>query len=183
MYRIPLAEVFSSQPDSEAYAFLELYPSMVTWWIKHSVEFKGGPANSFRNQLYPKWKADWPGYNSQHAQTSSSVAYAILQLNKEAAELETINLKLNFAVISQRLAKIEDCELIFPTKHSKRAHIKLITTDPRQQTLLEQAANKYWQIGQPTITATWSIIPLTKQINLTMENDRAINELLFAKKH
>jgi hypothetical protein len=182
MYRVPLAQIFNSKPDSEAYAFLELYPKMVSWWITRSPQFRGGPANSFRNQFYQSWKTDWTGYNSQHAQTSSSVAYSILQLNKEPTEkIEPINLKLNVAVVSPRLARIEDGELVFSTRRSRRAHIKLVTDDSRQQILLEQAANGHWQIGQPIVTATWTIMPFTKQINLAEENDRLIKELLSAK--
>jgi hypothetical protein len=92
-----------------------------------------------------------------------------------------LELKWNFAVISPRIAKIENRALVFPTKLPKRAHVKLIAENPRQQTLLEQAENEHWQVGQSILTPEWCSVPFTRYLDLASEKDRIIRELLSAK--
>ena len=184
MLKIALSQIFDCQPDGEAHALMVQYPNMVKWWINRAGEFTVGSFSKFRNQFYEDWKKDWKGYNSQHAQTSSLVAYSALQLWKgDAEKTKSLDLKWNFAVISPRIVRIEDGGLVFPTKLSKHAHVKLIPENPRQQALLEQAANEHWQIGQSIITAEWCTVPFTRYLDLASEKDRVINELLLAKAH
>jgi len=181
MLKIALSQIFDCHPDGEAHALMAQYPNMVKWWAGHTAEFTEGSFSKFRNQFYEAWKREWKGYNSQHAQTSSLVAYSALQLSKGNAEkLKSLELKWNFAVISPRIVKIEDCELVFPTKLSRHAHVKLIPENPRQQTLLEQATNKHWQIGQSIVTPEWCDVPFTRYLDLTLEKDHVIKELLSA---
>ncbi|MGD6805870.1 MAG: hypothetical protein ACQCN4_02805 [Candidatus Bathyarchaeia archaeon] len=178
MLKIPIAQIFDCQLDREAYAFIAQYPNMVTWWIKRSQEFKEGSFSTFRNQFYDSWKKDWVGYNSQHAQTSSLVAYSALNLSKKKPQTNPIELKWNFAVISPRIAKIEDETIVFPTKLTKKAHVKLIAKNSREKVLLEQAQNEHWQIGQSFLTPEWCAVPFTRFIDLTIERDRYLRDLL-----
>ena len=182
MLKIGLSQIFDCQPDGEAHALMVQYPNMVKWWINRAEEFSEGAFNKFRNQFYEAWKKEWKGYNSQHAQTSSLVAYSALQLWKGDAERsKPLELKWNFAVISPRIVKIEDGTLVFPTKIPKKAHVRLIAENPRQQALLEQAQNAHWQVGQSILTPEWCSIPFTRYLDLTSEKDRIIRELLSAK--
>jgi hypothetical protein len=184
MLKIALSQIFDCQPDGEAHALMVQYPNMVKWWINRAGEFTEGSFSKFRNQFYEGWKKEWKGYNSQHAQTSSLVAYSALQLWKESAEkTKALELKWNFAVISPRIAKIEDCKLVFPTKLPKKAHVKLIAENPRQQVLLEQAQNEHWQVGQSILTPEWCAVPFTRYLDLSSEKDRVIKELMLAKTH
>lgn len=175
MYRLALSEVFSCKLDREAYAFLVQYPNMVKWWINQE-EVPAESSNEFRNHFYKKWKTDWKGYNSQHAQTSSSVAYSALKLSKQLQTKE--ELSYSFAVVSTRIVKIEDEKLVFPTKLSNKAHVQLISKSPIQQALLEQAQNDHWQLGQSFLTAEWCAIPFTRFLDLRLEKDRFIQDLL-----
>lgn len=182
MLKVALSEIFECQPDGEAHALMVQYPNMVRWWISRAEEFTEGSFNMFRNQFYEAWKNEWKGYNSQHAQTSSLVAYSALQLWKERFEItKSLELKWNFAVISARIVKIEDGTLVFPTKLAKKAHVKLFAENARQQTLLEQAQNEHWQVGQSILTPEWCAVPFTRFLDLTSEKDRFIKELLAAK--
>lgn len=184
MLKVALSEIFVCQPDGEAHALISQYPNMVTWWINHAKEFSGGSFSKFRKQFYTAWRNAWKGYNSQHAQSSSVVAYSSLQLSKEnAAKPVTLELKLSFAVISPRIARIADGALVFPTTLSKHGHVKLIPENPRQQMLLEQAENKHWQVGQAIVTSEWSVVPFTRFLDLASDKDRIIKELLLAKAH
>ncbi len=184
MLKVALSEIFDCQPDGEAHAFMVQYPNMVKWWISRAEEFVDGSFNKFRNQFYETWKNEWKGYNSQHAQTSSLVAYSALQLWKERSEkVKSLDLKWNFAVISARIVKIEDGALVFPTKLAKKAHVRLTAENPRQQLLLEQAQNEHWQVGQCTLTPEWCAVPLTRLLDLSVEKDRVIKELISSKAH
>ena len=87
-------------------------------------------------------------------------------------------LKYSFAVISPRIVKLEDEKLVFPTKLSKKAHIHLLPKNPTQKTLLEQAQNQYWQIGQIFLTPNWCTIPLTRYLDLTKEKEDALIQQL-----
>ena len=184
MLKVALSQIFDCQPDGEAHAFMAQYPNMVMWWIKRAGAFSEGSFSKFRNQFYEAWKNEWKGYNSQHAQTSSLVAYSALQLWRGTAEkAKPMELKLSFAVISPRNVKIEDGQLVFPTRLSRHAHVKLVPENPRQQVLLEQAANEHWQIGQSIVTPQWCAVPFARYLDLTSENDRIIKELLLTKAH
>ncbi|MFA7397875.1 MAG: hypothetical protein WC046_05275 [Candidatus Bathyarchaeia archaeon] len=120
---------------------------MVKWWVGRAKDFEDGSFNEFRNQFYDAWKSDWIGYNNQHAQTSGLVAYSALNLSKQKTQTKPLELKWNFAVISPRIAKIDNGTLVFPTKLSRKARIKLIVKTPHQLVLLEQAYNEHWKIG------------------------------------
>jgi hypothetical protein len=178
MYKLALSQILDCQLDGEAYAFLGQYPNMVKWWISRAKEFNEGSFNEFRNQFYDTWKKDWSGYNSQHAQTSSLVAYSALNLSKQKPQIKALELKWSFAVISPRLAKIEDKALVFPTKLSRKARIKLIAKTSQQEVLLEQAQNDHWQIGQSFLTPEWCAIPLTRFLDLTVERDMCLRDVL-----
>ena len=104
-------------------------------------------------------------------------------LERGAEKTKSLDLKWNFAVISPRIVRIEDGGLVFPTKLSRHAHVKLIPENPRQQALLEQAANEHWQVGQSIVTPEWCAVPFTRYMDLASEKDRVINELLLAKAH
>ena len=181
MYKLALSEIFNCQLDREAYAFLVQYPNMVNWWINQTStvtaeEVPAGSFNEFRNHFYKNWKKGWNGYNSQHAQTSSLVAYSVLKLSKQLQTKE--ELRYSFAVVSPRIVKIEDEKLVFPTKLSNKAHVQLIPKNPTQQALLEQVQNNHWQLGQSFLTAEWCAIPFTRFLDLTLEKDRYIQDLL-----
>jgi len=128
--------------------------------------------------LYKEWKENWKGYNSQHAQTSSLVAYSILKSSKQPTTKE--NMGNNFAVISPNIIKIEETnQLVFPTMLTKKAHIQLIPKTSTQQILLEQTQNGYWKLGQTFLTDKWCTIPFTRYLDLTTEKkDPLIQELL-----
>jgi len=170
MYKLGLSEIFTCRLDSETYGFLPQYHSIVEWWIDRGKE----PIQSFsvfRNQFYKSWRNDWPGYNSQHAQTSSLVAYNLLKLSRGQPIGE---LKRSFAVVSPRIAKIEGEKLVFPTKLYKKAHVQLVTKNPTQKILLEQVQNEYWKIGQIFLTPNWCAIPFTRYLDLTSEKEDAL---------
>lgn len=182
MLKILLTEVFECRLDAEAHALVRVFPNMVRWWFGKAEAFKGGSFAAFRNQFYEAWKLDWKGYNSQNAQTSCIVAYSDSQLSKAPEQrVRKAALNWDFAVVSPKNAKIVGCEFVFPTKRSKHAHVELITENPRQKTLLEQAMNMHWQVGQSILTAEWCIVPFVRYRDLSAEKDRVLNELLMAK--
>jgi hypothetical protein len=152
---------------------------MVNWWLTRGQEsdqvFRDFTA--LRNQFYREWKDIWKGYNSQHAQTSCLLAFSILKSkvqNKDKAEV----LNCSFALVSPALAKVEDEKLVFVTNLHKKAHVTLVPKTSAHCVLLEQAQNKYWQIGQTFLTPKWYTIPFTRYIDPTQENDRPLQKLL-----
>jgi hypothetical protein len=175
MYKLELAEIFTCQLDSEAYTFLPQYRSMVEWWIARGKK-SDASFRELRNCFYRDWKTDWKGYNSQHAQTTSLVAHNIHKFS----ETQTIEkVQGSFIVVSPRIAKIEDGQLVFPTKQPKKAHVQLVPKNSTQKSLLEQTQNKYWQIGQIFLTPKWCTIPLTRLLDLTKEEkDPQIQSLI-----
>jgi hypothetical protein len=175
LYKLTLAEIFTCKLDSEAYGLLNHFPNMVKWWTD---QVKESPTafSVFRNHFYSAWKESWSDYNSQHAQTSSLTAYNMLRLSKMQPLKE---LKYSFAVVSQRIVKIEDEKLVFPTKLSKKAQVQLVPKNHTQTTLLEQTQNGYWKNGQIFLTPNWCAIPLTRYIDLTSEKeDTLIQKIL-----
>jgi len=177
--KVTLSELFKCTPDREAYELLDIYPKMVKWWIEKAAEFSGGSFAAFRKKFYQEWKEDWKGYHSQHAQTSCLVAYSTLRLWKGQVErLKTSELKWSFAVISPLLTRIENGELCFATKIDKTANVRLTPDSPRQEKLLMQAENGYWQVGQSIVTPKWTVIPFNRYIDLTSKREQIIRELL-----
>jgi hypothetical protein len=176
LFRLFLSELFSCKLDSEAYAFLPQYQGMVKWWLQQDkgVDQKFG---SFRNQHYLNWRNHWVGFNSQHAQTSSMLAYTALTTVKEQNQQKT-QLYGGSAVISIRLVQIKDEALFFSTKPPKKAKIQLLPKTSQQKILLEQTQNGYWQPGQVYLTHTYCQIPFTRHIDLTKEKDPAIQSLI-----
>jgi hypothetical protein len=178
MYRFVLSELFECQlVGSETYAFLAQYRKLVQWWIDQASETHRS-YDGLRDNFYSKWRVDWAGYNSQHAQTSSLVAHSILKSSKQTSTKEE-NFGYSFAVVSPSIVKIEDCErLVFPTRFAKKAQVRLITKTVAQRVLLEQAQNGYWKLGQTLITDKWCAIPFTRKLDLTSEKDKIIQSLL-----
>ncbi|MDR2203360.1 MAG: hypothetical protein LBE76_03495 [Nitrososphaerota archaeon] len=153
-----LSEIFDCKLNSEAYGLLNHFPNMVKWWAD---QVKETPTafSAFRNHFYSAWKVRWCNYNSQYAQTSSLTAYNMLRLSK----MQTLKeLKYSFVVISQRITKIENEKLVFPTKQFKKAQVQLVSKNPTQKTLLEQTQNGYWKIGQIFLTPNWCAILFTR---------------------
>jgi hypothetical protein len=179
MYKLLLSEIFACRLDSEAYGFLSGYPRMVNWWLARGQEsaqvFRDFTA--LRNHFYMEWKEAWKGYNSQHAQTSCLLAFSMLKSNVHTkAEMALLN--CSFAMVSPALAKVEDEKLVFTTSLQKKAHVTLAPKTSAQCVLLEQAQNKYWQIGQTFLTPKWCTIPFTRYIDPTQEKDRPLQEYL-----
>ncbi|MDR2203766.1 MAG: hypothetical protein LBE76_05665 [Nitrososphaerota archaeon] len=179
MYKLLLSEIFACRLDSEAYGFLSTYPRMVNWWLTRGQDstqtFRDFTA--LRNQFYNEWKETWKGYNSQHAQTSCLLAFSMLK-SKVQNKAETLLLNGSFACVSSALAKVEEEKLVFVTNLQKKAQVTLVPKTSGQCVLLEQAQNKYWQIGQVFLTSKWCNIPFTRYIDPTKENDRPLQELL-----
>jgi len=176
MYRLTLSEIFACKLDSEAYNFFAQYPRMINWWITRGretvQEFKD--FNAFRNKFYSEWKTDWKSYNSQHAQTSCMFAFKTLNSNMP----KNSEMKQSFVIISPVLAKIEENKtFVFTTLQTKKARVNLVSKTSAQSVLLEQALNKYWQIGQVLLTPNWCVIPFTREIDLTQEKDPCIQTL------
>ena len=179
MYKLLLSEIFSCRLDSEAYGFLSAYPRMVNWWFvrgqESAIVFRDFTA--LRNQFYNEWKEAWKGYNSQHAQTSCLLAFSMLKSNVQIKD-ETALLNCSFGCVSPALAKVEDEKLVFVTSLQKKAYVTLVPKTSVQCVFLEQAQNKYWQIGQVFFTSKWCNIPFTRYIDPTQEKDRPLQELL-----
>jgi hypothetical protein len=176
MYRLILSELFECKlADSETYAFLSQYRKFVQWWLNQTKETHKS-YNELRDNFYSKWRVDWSGYNSQHAQTSSLVAFGLLKSSKQTALIE--GLGCNFAVLSPKIVKIEEDRMVFPTRFAKKARVQLIPKTVTQRVLLEQAQNGYWKLGQTLLTDKWCTIPFTKHLDLTKEKDATILELL-----
>lgn len=177
-----MSELFRCKPDRLAYEFMAEYPKMVEWWIKRTVEFGGGSYAVFRKHFYKEWKKEWDGYYSQHAQTSSLVAFSGVQLWKKPDErLKIPELKWRFIVVSPREVKIEKGELLFSTKIGEIAHVKIIPEDQRLRRLLVQAENGYWQVGQSIVTPEWAVVSFTSYLDLSTERETLIKELLSAE--
>ncbi len=177
MYRLGLSEIFACRLDSEAYGFFPQYLSMVEWWLVRGQESAQllGKFSVFRNRFYSEWKVAWEGFNSQHAQTSCLVAYRLLKLSKVPSKMD---LKCSFVAVSQRIVKIEDGVLVFPTRNKRKARVELVVKDLQQSALLEQIQNNYWEVGQVFLTPSWCNMPLVRYIDLTQEKDPQVQALL-----
>ncbi|MCL1976673.1 MAG: hypothetical protein FWG55_00960, partial [Candidatus Bathyarchaeota archaeon] len=120
---------------SESFAFLSLFGRFVQWWLDQAV----GSYRSYddlRDSFYGKWRVDWKGYSSQHAQTSSLIAYGMLKSSNQPSVKEN----LSFAVISPSIVKLEaGGRLVFPIGLAKKACVQLVPKTAMQQVLLEQA--------------------------------------------
>ncbi|MDR2202715.1 MAG: hypothetical protein LBE76_00085 [Nitrososphaerota archaeon] len=175
MYRLGLSELFACKLDSEAYSFFPQYLNMINWWLSQGqTATRKNNFTAFRNQFYDKWRTDWKGYNSQHAQTSCLFALKALNTNIQSKQ----ELKQSFAIISPVSTKVENKKFMFVTKHAKKAYVELIPKTPTQNILLEQTQNSYWKIGQVFLTPKWCTIPLTRHIDLTKEKDPILQEFL-----
>jgi hypothetical protein len=175
LYRVVVSEPFSCCIDSEGYAFLSKYPDMVRWWLHQGLGLNQ-TFSAFRNQHYSSWKNTYTNYNSQHAQTSSTLAYTAL---KNTTQLVGEGMWMNsFVVVSSSIVKIEDGKLFFPTRQFKKAQIKLVPKTTTQRILLDQAQSMCWQIGQVLLTHTFCVIPFTKFTDVTAEKDPIIQALL-----
>ena len=180
MYRFVLSEIFECKlVDSEAYAFLSQFRKFVQWWIDH-VEESHKSYDDLRDSYYSKWREDWSGYNSQHAQTSSLIAHGILKSAKQAPVKKDWG--HSFAVISPSIVKLEERDLlVFPTSLTKKAHIRLIPKTVAQRVLLEQTQNGYWKLVQILLTDKWCNSPFTRYLDLTAEKKDPIIQELFLK--
>ena len=176
MYKLSLSEIFACRLNSEAYSFLSLYPRMIDWWLARGQETPQGFSDfsAFRSQFYSQWKETWKGCNSQHAQTSC--LFALKALNSKVQSKD--ELKQSFALVSPVLAKVEGKTLVFTTTQTKKARVELVPKTVAQCVLLEQAQNKYWQIGQVFLTPKWCVVPFSKDYDLTQEKDSTLQELL-----
>jgi hypothetical protein len=178
MYRFVLSEIFECRlVGSESYAFLSQFRKFVQWWLDQACgSYKS--YDDLRNSFYGKWRVDWKGYNSQHAQTSSLVAYGLLKSSKQVSAKE--NLGCSCAVVSPSIVKIEEGNLlVFPTGFAKKARVQIVAKTSVQRVLLAQVQNGYWKFGQTFLTPQWCAIPFTKCLDLTSEkNDPLIEELL-----
>jgi hypothetical protein len=149
----------------------------VQWWLDHVCESHRS-YDGLRDSFYKKWREDWKDYNSQHAQTSSLVAYGMLKTSKQPSTKENSD---SFAVISPSIIKLEEGNrLVFPTRLTKKACVQLVPKTSVQRVLLEQAQNGYWKLGQTFLTDKWCTIPFTRHLDLTSEKkDPIIQELLL----
>ncbi|MDR2707674.1 MAG: hypothetical protein LBB87_02875 [Nitrososphaerota archaeon] len=176
VYRFVLSELFECRlVGSESFAFLSLFRKFVQWWLDQAV----GSYRSYddlRDSFYGKWRVDWKGYSSQHAQTSSLIAYGMLKSSNQPSVKEN----LSFAVISPSIVKLEEGgRLVFPIGLAKKACVQLVPKTTMQQVLLEQALNGYWKLGQTFLTDKWCAIPFTRYLDLTKdEKDSLIQKLL-----
>jgi len=177
LYKFVLSELFECRlVDSEAYAFLSQFRRFVQWWLDQACESHKS-YDGLRDSYYSKWREDWSGYSSQHAQTSSLVAHGMLKSANQTPIKEGWG--CSFAVISPSIVKLEEKDLlVFPTSLTKKAHIRLIPKTATQRVLLEQTQNRYWKLGQILLTDKWCNIPFTRYLDLTAEKkDTIIQEL------
>jgi hypothetical protein len=176
MYKLLLSEIFACRLDSEAYNFLSQYPRMVDWWLARGQETirEFSDFATFRSKFYSQWKESWKGYNSQHAQTSCLFAFKALNSKVQSKD----ELKQSFVFVSPVLAKIEDKTLVFTTSNAKKARVELVPKTSAQCVLLDQAQNRYWQIGQVFLTPKWCIVPFSRFLDLTKESDPTLQEYL-----
>jgi len=178
LYKFVLSELFECRlVDSETYVFLSQFRKFVQWWLDQACESHRS-YDGLRDSFYKKWRVDWKDYNSQHAQTSSLVAYGMLKSSNQLSTKE--NEWASFAVISPSIVKLEEKDrLVFPTRLAKKACVQLVPKTDAQRVLLEQAQNGYWKLGQTFLTDKWCAIPFTRYLDLTSEKkDPIVQELL-----
>jgi len=176
LYRLVLSELFKCRLDSEACAFLPQYVRMVRWWLGREKEV-GQVFRLYRNMHYVEWKRAWKGYQSQHAQSSSVIAYSALKA-KERNGCEVGVLGDGFASLSSRIVRVEGEKLVFPTVLSRRACVQLIIERGVQRVLLEQAQNRHWLVGQVYLTSNYCVIPFTRFVDLSGELDPFVKDLV-----
>lgn len=158
---------------------MEEYSRMVGWWAEKARGFGGGSYARFRNTYYAAWKKRWPEWNSQHAQTSSMVAYSALSLwRKRVKTPRMLELRMAFAVLSPRVVKVEHSLLRISTTIRSFGYAELIPNSSHQQKILEQVEEGLWQLGQVILTPGWAIISFIRDVDLTAEKQPELEALL-----
>jgi transposase len=177
--KITLSELYGCSPDEEALRLIEEYSIMLGWWAEKAQGFEGRSYAKFRNTYYAAWRERWPDWNSQHAQTSSMVVYSAIQLwRRKPGGPRRLELRVPFAVLSPRIVKVEHGLLRVSTTIRDFGYAELIPNNSYQQKLLEQAEEKLWQLGQVILTPEWTIIPFTKDLDITRERHLELESLL-----
>lgn len=177
--RVTLSELYRCSPDGEALRLMEEFIKMLGWWAERARGFGDGPYARFRNTYYAAWKKRWPEWNSQHAQTSSMVAYSALSLwRKRAKTPRKLELRMAFAVLSPRVVKVEHSLLRISTTIRSFGYVELISNSSHQQKILEQAEEGLWQLGQVILTRGWAVIPFIRDVDLTAERQLELEALL-----
>jgi hypothetical protein len=177
--RISLAEIFPCRVDGEARRLILEFRRMVEWWIEKA---RDSPRTlnypEFRKRFYREWKEKWEGWNTQHAHTSSMLAYSLIRAYKPpSVRPEKPKFRTPVAVIHYWTVKLENGGLTVSTENGRKAYIRLEAKTRHQQKLLSQAKKGLWKIGQVILTPEWAIISFTKEINLEKENHPEIEDL------
>jgi len=180
--RISLAELFPCKLDREAERLIEEFGRMVKWWIKKAQELPRTLSyQEFRKRFYREWKEEWVDWNTQHAHTSSMLAYSLTRAYKPPSmreKPERLKFRMPLALIHYWAVRLKDGGLTIPTKNGREAYVKLEPRSRHQQKLLSQTEKGLWKIGQVTLTPKWTIISFVREVNLAEEKHPEIEELL-----
>ena len=185
--RITVSEVCRCELDDEALKLLEEFPKMLEWWAEKAltyVDLRSGRQRDtryaysmFRNAFYKEWREKWKEWNSQYAQTSSVVVHSSLQLRHPNHASDKLNLRMRFATVHPKIVRVKDGVLRVSTRLEEYARIKLFPNSEYQRKMIDQAERRVWQIGHVFLTPEYTVIPLSKSIDISMERDPALEEL------
>jgi hypothetical protein len=173
-----VSELYRCELDSEVLRLVKEFGQMVEWWVENGLKTPKKSYSEFRRAFYEKWRRRWEGWHSQHAQTSSMVAYKLLKLStKHRISIPTV-FKMPLAFLSPWTVKLENKILRVSIGERTYGYVKLFPDSKHQQKLLEQAEAGLWKIGQTTITPRWAIITFTTTLNLQEESKPELENLL-----
>lgn len=174
-----LSEVYRIEPNEKVDELINTFIRMVKWWVEKAGDKPWKRYDHLRTAFYKDWTAEFQGWSSQLAHSSALEAYSRIKLGKPLEERAVAaELDLPVAVLHPQMIKIENHNLrIYANKNVGYIYVQLKPINKIQENLLTQAENRFWKIGQVTLTRKWAIIPFI--MNETSQEGLKIIERLL----
>jgi len=166
---VTISSLFRCHCDEATSEFLDVFGRMVDWWLsKASSGFESHTA--LRNRFYEAAKKTWFGWNSQHLETSSSLAYLFL---KRGAKQHALKL----AVVGSQAVSIKDLCLHISLCPPKFGRVTLNVENSQQHNLLKAAEDRMCKLGQVLLTTDWVLITFIFEVSVGHEQSGIIDSL------
>ena len=166
---VTISSLFRCHCDEATSEFLDVFGRMIDWWLdKAPLDF--GSHTALRNKFYEEAKKTWFGWNSQHLETSSSLAYLLL---KRGAKQHALKL----AIVGAQAVSIKDLCLHVSLCPPKFGRVTLNVEDNQQHNLLKATEDRLCRLGQVILTANWVLITFIFEISVEHERSGIIDSL------
>jgi hypothetical protein len=171
-YPITISLFFRCKYDPVTDSFLQVFGDMTFWWLEKIVVSGAKSQQELRTRYYEEARMRWKEWNSQHVETSSSLAFFIHSHKIEARVLK-------IAVLSPLVSSIVNGKLRVSLKpRSQFGYVELFAENSQQKVLLKMAEDGLCRLGQAVLFEKGVLIPFLLDLNLSVEKAWQIEELL-----